>query len=159
MSSDSTKDKVRKSELLKQLLEKQIPDVVDEFKLKYSDLKRICQYINFSVFDGDECVLWDGYVTNSNNDNKGTYINFYFRGRKMALHRLLYSNFIGELSNEEYLKFNCPHKGACCNINHLKKFTYQKKPQSSTASDKEEDKAKTRELIGTDDGLVVDFEW
>ena len=48
---------------------------------------------------------------------------------------MLYINFVGELSNDEYLKFTCEKKGKCCNISHLKKFQYQKK-----SSDKNETK-------------------
>ena len=38
----------------------------------------------------------------------------------MALHRLLYINFIGNLHDNSYLQFTCKNKGACCNINHIK---------------------------------------
>ena len=38
----------------------------------------------------------------------------------MALHRLLYINFIGQLYSNSYLEFTCPNKGVCCNINHIK---------------------------------------
>lgn len=45
---------------------------------------------------------------------------------KAALHRLLYSNFVDHLSEDEYLKFTCDNKGKCCNIYHMKKFKYTK---------------------------------
>lgn len=112
------------SELLNELLSKQLKDVSIEKKLQFTDLKRICKYIDKSIFDENICCLWDGYVTNTNNINKGIYINFYFKGNKMALHRLLYVNFVGPLSSNEYLKFNCDNKGRCCNVMHLKKFKY-----------------------------------
>ena len=54
----------------------------------------------------------------------GTYVNFYFRKKKVALHRLLYINFIGHLDDDEYLKFNCENKGKCCNVHHMNKFKY-----------------------------------
>ena len=120
------------NELLTELITKQIKDLAYDKKLQYADLKRICKYINTSIFDKNRCCMWNGYITNSNNSNKGTYINFYFRKKKAALHRLLYINFIGELDYDEYLKFTCEEKGRCCNISHLKKFQYQPKNKKNT---------------------------
>ena len=54
------------------------------------------------------------------------YINFYFKGKKCALHRLLYLNYVGKLENKEYLKYKCKNKGVCCNINHFNKITKKK---------------------------------
>jgi hypothetical protein len=71
--------------------------------------------------------VWDGYITNSKNTRKGTYINFFFRNKKVALHRLLYENFIGALNDDYYLKFSCDDnetKGKCCNTNHMIKYKY-----------------------------------
>ncbi len=115
------------NEIFTELISKQLKEVDNTKKLQYSDLKRICKYIDISIFDENQCSIWSGYITNSNNSNKGTYINFYFRKKKAALHRLLYSNFVEELESDEYLKFNCENKGKCCNIAHLKKFKYNKK--------------------------------
>ena len=70
--------------------------------------------------------MWSGYVTNDKNHTKGTYINFYFNKKKIALHRLLYLNYIGEISNKEYIRFTCDNKGKCCNINHMKKYSYNR---------------------------------
>jgi hypothetical protein len=89
-------------------------------------MKRICKYIDTSIFDQANCCIWNGYITNMNNSNKGTYVNFYFRNKKVALHRLLYSNFVAPLDSSEYLKFNCDNKGICCNINHYEKYKYSK---------------------------------
>lgn len=118
---------IDRNELFKEFMIKQLKTIPPDKKLQYSDIKRICKYISSSIFDYSSCCLWNGYITNINNSNKGTYINFYFKKKKVALHRLLYSNFVGELTVNEYLKFNCENKGKCCNIHHLKKFKYQKK--------------------------------
>lgn len=118
------------NELFKELMSKQLSSVPYKNKLQYSDVKRICKYISNPIFHPQKCALWGGYVTNVNNTGKGTYINFYFRKKKVALHRLLYENFVGELSKTEYLKFTCDNKGKCCNINHLKKFSYNLKRKS-----------------------------
>lgn len=132
------------NELLNELLIKQIKGVPQDKKLQYTDLKRVCKYIYSSIFDENNCCLWTGYVTNANNTTKGTYINFYFRKKKAALHRLLYSNFVGELTDNEYLKFNCDNKGMCCTVKHLRKFKYQKKVEN-TLNESKPKQVKTRD--------------
>jgi len=115
-----------KKELLVTLLEKQRKDVPITKKLRYNDMKRLCKYIDSNIFDENICTLWNGYITNVENVNKGVYINFYFKGKKIALHRLLYTNFVGDLADDEYLKYSCENKGKCCNVAHLQKFKYTK---------------------------------
>ena len=102
--------------LLEELKKNQRNDISDDKKLKEKDLKRIIKYTDASILSSNECVMWKGYITN----NKGLYVNFYFNKKKMALHRLLYINFIGNLYDNSYLQFTCKNKGACCNINHIK---------------------------------------
>jgi len=118
-NNNDNANKADSNELFKELISRQIKTVPANKKLHYADMKRICKYVSGSIFDENKCCIWNGYVTNSNNNNKGTYINFYFKKRKAALHRLLFSNFVGELEPDEYLKFNCENKGNCCNITHL----------------------------------------
>ena len=89
-------------------------------KFTFSDLKRISSNLSNDIFD-DNCSLWNGYVTNLNSAKNNCYISFFYKNKKMALHRLLYINFIGELKDDEYLKFNCENKGKCCSLNHLAK--------------------------------------
>jgi len=142
------------NELFKELIEKQLKNIDNDKKLQYNDIKRICKYINSSIFDPNKCCIWYGYITNVNNSNKGTYINFYFRKKKAALHRLLYNNFIGELKSNEYLKFNCENKGKCCNIHHLKKYKYQNINQDTSIKkesliDKKKE-SKTIEIVNKD---------
>jgi hypothetical protein len=122
--------------LLKEILTCQIDDVPTDKKLQSKDIMRICKNIERSIFDKRKCCMWRGHVTNMNNLNKGRYVNFYFRRKKVALHRLLYVNFVGELNDDEYLKFNCDNKGICCNIHHLKKFKYQKIPEKQELAKK-----------------------
>ena len=114
------------NEIFKELIKKQLPDVPSQWKLNINDMKRICKYISTSIFDKNTCCMWNGYITNMNNSNKGTYVNFYFRNKKVALHRLLYSNFVAPLDSSKYLKFNCDNKGSCCNINHYEIYKYEK---------------------------------
>jgi hypothetical protein len=114
------------NDLFKELINKQIEDIPSHWKLGINDMRRICKYIKTSIFDPTECCIWNGYITNMNNSTKGTYVNFYFQNKKVALHRLLYSNFVAPLDSNEYLKFNCEHKGICCNVNHYEKYKYTK---------------------------------
>lgn len=112
-------------EMERELKAKQITNVPSSKKLRPSDIHRIVQHTNTSIFDEENCCIWTGYITNLANKRKGTYINFYFRDKKkVALHRLLYANFKGELHDKDYIKYSCHNKGKCCNINHMVKFEY-----------------------------------
>jgi hypothetical protein len=92
-------------------------------KLSEKDLKRIYAKTGGITNDNNECILWNGYITH----NKIDYINFYFNGRKCALHRLLYINFKGHINDNDYLEYICNNKGKCCNINHISKKKIKKK--------------------------------
>lgn len=148
---------------LKELLTKQLKNISPSKKLSYGDIIRISKFLNISIFDKQRCSLWNGYVTNEKNKTKGTYINFYFNKKKIALHRLLYINYIGDISNEEYIKFSCEHKGKCCNINHMKKYTYNKNLDSSEEKEYEikqdtKNKKDQKLQINTDKKkLIVEF--
>jgi len=117
---------MKKNDLLSEMINNQLNDVGTK-KLQYGDIKRLSTKLSTTIFDENVCSLWSGYITNANKIDKGIYINFYFDGKKAILHRLLYTNFVGPLSKDEYLKFTCENKGKCCNIHHLKKFKYIKK--------------------------------
>ena len=152
------------NEIFKELIKKQLPDVPSQWKLNINDIKRICKYIDTSIFDKNTCCMWNGYITNMNNSNKGTYVNFYFRNKKVALHRLLYSNFVAPLDSSEYLKFNCDNKGICCNINHYEKYKYSKNNTNIAKKEKKrkEPKKDIKEItiIGSDDPdkLIINFD-
>lgn len=151
------------NEIFKELIKRQLSDVPPQWKLNINDMKRICKYIDSSIFDHNQCCIWNGYITNMNNSNKGTYVNFYFRNKKVALHRLLYSNFVAPLDSSEYLKFNCDNKGICCNINHYEKYKYSKnngliKREQKQREPKKEIKEIT--IVGPDEPekLIIDFD-
>jgi hypothetical protein len=153
------------NEIFKELIKKQISNTPSPWKLNINDMKRICKYIDTSIFDSNKCCIWNGYITNMNNSNKGTYVNFYFRNKKVALHRLLYSNFVAPLDSSEYLKFNCDNKGICCNINHYEKYKYSKNntgSQNKKETKTKESKKDVREIsiICDDDPdqLTIDFD-
>jgi len=110
---------VPKNYLLIQMLQHQRKNLSYKLRLDLDDLKRIVENINIDFFTNiHDCCLWNGYITVN---DKSKYINFYFKHRKIALHRLLYINYIEDLTNKMYLKFKCNNKGICCNINHLEK--------------------------------------
>jgi hypothetical protein len=133
-SSESSNENKRNTlnfmELSRLLLQKQLSNLSTDKRLSPKDLQRICKNLKTSPFNKNDCCLWEGNLINQKRQEKGRYINFYFRKKKAALHRLLYLNYVGPLADDEYLKYLCPNKGYCCNINHLQKFQGQKEDSS-----------------------------
>ena len=107
------------NKLFQELITNQRQDCNLNKKLSLQDIKRVSKNITKSIFDNNECSLWKGYVTNKSNEVKTSYINFYFRHRKVALHRLLYENYVSNIPDNQYIKYSCKNKGICCNINHM----------------------------------------
>jgi len=140
--------------ILKELSKKQLKDVPPKWKLGMNDIKRISKYIDSSIFSDDKCVIWNGYITNDNNIYKASYVNFYFKNKKVALHRLLYSNYVSPLKDNEYLKYKCNNKGKCCNINHYEKYTYMDKNICEKEQPKNHKKNKSVFRIADDDNIV-----
>ena len=111
--------------IFQELIKNQRKDIILGKKLKLSDLKRISSYLSTSIFE-NKCSIWNGYITEFNTNSY--YVNFYFNGKKHALHRLLYYNFIGEIGDNEYLKYNCVDKGRCCCLTHFTKINSGENP-------------------------------
>jgi hypothetical protein len=116
----TTKININKNKLLTELCLKQRKKADKKYFLELNDIIRLLKNIDNSIFNQDECVLWKGYLTKCNN-NKSCYVNFYLKKRKLALHRILYINFIDDLDIKHYLKFTCDNPGKCCNVNHILK--------------------------------------
>jgi hypothetical protein len=169
--TEEINEKINKDTILTELLEHQRKNISSKKKLQYNDLKRISNYLNYSIFNNN-CSLWNGcLINNKDKDNKGYYINFYFKGKKIALHRLLYYNFIGELYDNEYIKFKCDNKGKCCCVNHIYKL-YDEKEKKNKNVNKEEpsgstskttnklgvlsEKEEKQDIINTED-LILNF--
>lgn len=112
----------KKSIILDEMVNNQVKNIDENKTLSYRDMTRIVKNINTSIFSSNSCCIWTGYVTNVWN-HKSTFINFYFKKRKVALHRLLYNNFIGPISDTEYIKFSCNNRGRCCNVLHFIKLS------------------------------------
>ena len=104
------------TEILEELISKQKSNIPLIYKLSYSDIKRLSKNLDTSIF-GEECSIWKGFVNMKSNNKK--YVNFYFRKKKIAINRILYLNYIGELDSSEYLSYSCANQGVCCNINHI----------------------------------------
>lgn len=136
--------------IFRELVSKQLRNIPTNKKLQLSDIKRIARRISGSISDPNKCSIWSGYITNINNAAKGTYVNFYFRKKKVALHRLLYINFVGDLDDDEYLKFNCENKGKCCNVHHMNKFKYNTVDMNSN-SEKDRTESDMSESSDDDD--------
>lgn len=141
-----------KNLILTELIQNQRKDVQFNEKLNLDDFKRIVNFLNKSIFD-NECSLWTGAISDP---KKGNYISFYFNKKKIALHRLLYVNFIGEINSNEYIKFSCSNKGSCCNIHHIKKSHSETEPRAEIKHEiKQEISDKNKENIN--EKLIVRF--
>jgi len=137
--------------LFQELIKKQRNDCKETKKLNLSDMKRISKNLQYSIFDCSSCSLWNGYVTNKSQKSKTSYINFYFRHKKVALHRLLYENYVSSIPDNQYLKYTCENKGVCCNINHM----YTLEPNNKTT---EIPKENTKKKIKKEKNLIVNFD-
>ena len=105
----------------------------NNMRLSYNDLKRISKYLITTIFNNNDCCIWNGYLSTIKN-NKHNYINFFFNKKKYSLQRLLYINYIDDLNNNEYIKYNCDNKGSCCNINHIYKVNDKQKNTLNSTS-------------------------
>jgi hypothetical protein len=140
MTSDIFNNSADKKKILDELITKQLKNIPIERKLHNKDLRRIVKYINSSIFDEEKCCMWNGYVTNETNSKRGTYVNFFFRNKKVALHRLLFENFIEPIGDDYYLKFSCDDnlsEGKCCNINHMIKYKYNSSQKNENDNENE----------------------
>ena len=107
-----------------EMIKKQLNNIPSIDKLQTNDIKRISKRLNGSIFNDNECSLFDGYIKKNINNNYA-FINFYFRKKKVALHRLLYKNFVDNLNNNEFILFSCTNRSNCCNINHMNKSEFK----------------------------------
>ena len=143
--------------ILFSLIKNQRSSIPFDKKLSYTDLKRISKYLNSSLFNNDECVLWSGYITTIKHDETKSYINFYYNGKKFALHRLLYINYINDLNDSEYIKFNCINKGKCCNIKHFYKVKHDNEINNIETINNEISNIEINN-IKKKDTIIVDFD-
>jgi hypothetical protein len=127
--------KITKKDLLNELISKQKKNISDEFLLSYKDLNRVVKNIDNSIF-GDECCLWKGYVITRQSKH---YINFFYKGIKVNLIRLLYQNFVNKIENNEYIKNSCASGGKCCNVNHYEKYINENSSNKNNSDENNSD--------------------
>jgi hypothetical protein len=148
--------------LLKELIIKQRKNINLDNKFQYSDFIRLLKYINSSIFDPNTCSLWNGHVIEriQKDNNEYNYINFYFKKKKVMLHRILYINFVDNLNEGEYIKFVCENKGKCCNINHIKKIENSRRNERKNNNINENliEKNEINEINTNSEELIIDFE-
>ncbi len=149
-----------KTDILNELINKQRKDVYYAKKLTYRDLNRIVKYVDKSLF-GEECCIWKGYISCLGKDLNNFYINFFFKDKKVGLHRLLYSNYVGNIDNNEYVRFSCENIGKCCNINHFIKYSTNdnnddEQIQENNLDDNDENDKKQKK-IKQDNFTIDDF--
>ena len=123
-----------------------------------SELRRISKNLDNSIFDHNNCSIWNGYITNNNSNLKPSYINFYFRNKKIALHRLLYENYVETLDKNQYLKYIYKNKGICCNINHIEVVNSNKNTNITIDETKPEDKISDGNGNNDKTNLIVNFD-
>ena len=140
-----------KNNILSEMIRNQRPNLPKEVRFYLQDLKRIVKFIQSSIFS-KTCSCWMGYITNLNNPKKGTYINFFFRSKKKALHRLLYINFKEDLNENEYIRFKCDNKGFCCSLNCMYKVVFNKKMDDYKIDNK------TKEIVDYCDQAQLTYE-
>ena len=107
-----------KNDILANLIKNQKEHTELKSKLSLSDLKRLTNNLSKDIFN-DECSVWEGPILMANNKE---YISFFINGKKISLNRILYKNYIGNLDDNEYLKYTCPNKGRCCSLKHIYKI-------------------------------------
>ena len=127
---------INKNNILEELIKKQLTNIDYDKKFTLLDIKRVVNNIPSSIFN-DNCCIWSGYIINS---KKTAYISFFIKNKKIALHRLLYYNFVGPINDNEYIKFTCENKGTCCSIKHLKKVHNSKIPDEKIINSIKKDK-------------------
>ena len=132
--------------ILNELINKQRKHIPKTKKLQYNDLLRMSKYLKSSIH-GDECTLWTGY----NEPLKHKHVLFYFNKKKQALHRLLYINFVDDLTENEYLMYSCYNR-KCCNVDHMNKYKYY------TKTPEVEPKQEAKPRIQTVNEIVLIFD-
>lgn len=88
---------------------KEIKNYNNYGKLTFSDIKRLDKKLNKNIFT-NECVLYNGHTRNNQ-------CIFSYNGKKISLQRLLYHNYINDIS-QHHVKLKCKNQTCCC-INHF----------------------------------------
>ena len=125
------------SNILSNLLKNQRQNISLDKKLSFKDLNRISCNLSTNIFT-NTCSIWNGYITNINSKKKNCYISFFFKNKKVSLHRLLFANYVEDINDTEYIKYTCNNKGKCCTINHMKKTLKEEQNKEEQEEHKDE---------------------
>lgn len=98
---------------LEELIKYRRKDLDVTKKLSYKDCVRLLNNLDGSPFEEGCCSI---------KQNKLLHGFFYFNRKKVSISRLLYMNYVGDISDNEYVYRICRHKADCLNIGHLKKI-------------------------------------
>ena len=79
------------------------------------------------------------------------------------MHRLLYENYVSDIEENQYIKYNCSNKGICCNINHMYTLVPEESKKESKKASKVQNKKKskkkdTQKIKKEKTKLIVDFD-
>jgi hypothetical protein len=132
--------------ILSKLIKQQRTNIKLDKKLSFNDLNRISYNLPCDIFS-DDCCIWSGYVTNLKSKNKNCYISFFFKNKKVSLHRLLYLNYVEDIEDSEYIKYTCNNKGKCCTLNHMVKVFHEDDDKNKNQEKINEEKISNEEKI------------
>jgi hypothetical protein len=145
---------VENSIILSNLIKNQREHISLDKKLSFKDLNRISYNLTTNIFS-NECSIWNGYITNVNSKKKNCYISFFFKNKKVSLHRLLFANYVEDINDNEYIKYTCNNKGKCCTIYHMKKTLKEDDNLNNEDTDLNINNQKNEETnINNEDGKV-----
>jgi len=65
-----------------EMVSRQLPNIDFNNKLNNSDMKRIANHLEESLFVDGKCSVWTGYITNKDKKKKAPYINFFLKKKK-----------------------------------------------------------------------------
>jgi hypothetical protein len=97
---------------------KQKDNVHKQYKLYPMDMTRLSKKITGSPFDLSGCVLW--------NAKKVKAKHFRINGEQREANRILYSNYVEPLQDNEYVRMSCGND-MCVTLSHMKKHVINKK--------------------------------
>lgn len=78
--------------------------------MKLPHILKLCDFIKKNPF-GDKCVIYHGEI-------KKNRPIFSFKGKKVMLYKLLYHNFVDDITGKYDFDNSC-RKIECCCINHI----------------------------------------
>lgn len=88
----------------------EIKDIGNYGLLDFNDIKRLDMYLKGNIFSRS-CCLYLGEIKNK-------YSTISYKGKKVSVLRLIYHNYVDDITTSDTLEYTCQNAGTCCNINH-----------------------------------------